>query len=204
MKDLVWVGIRKSEIEYSNFIDDSINLFGNNINSLQNQINKRINHNTKKNNDCINNFYNNEVIKQIKKNPNTKFMYYSQIYSFYSMKKLGLLDYIICLNDQNLIEFTNNKFKIKEYLKDYIPILNYFYIKGSDYNFERLSQKYGNTKFVIQAEESSGGSGTILSSENNKDDIKLNNNCTYMITKYCENNIPVNIPITENILISLI
>ena len=195
MKDLVWVGIRKSEIEYSNFIDDSINLFGNNINSLQNQINKRINHNTKKNNDCINDFYNNEVIKQIKKNPNTKFMYYSQIYSFYSMKKLGLLDYIICLNNQNLIEFTNNKFKIKEYLKDYIPILNYFYIKGGDYNFEQLSKKYGNTKFVIQTEESSGGSGTILSSENNKDDIKLNNNCTYMITKYCENNIPVNIHI---------
>ena len=97
------------------------------------------------------------------------------------MKKSGLLD----LNDQNLIEFTNNKFKIKEYLKDYIPILNYFYIKGSDYNFEKLSQKYGNTKFVIQAEESSGGFGTILSIKNNKDDIKLNNNCACMITKYC-------------------
>ncbi len=195
MKDLIWVGIRESEIKYSNFIDNSINMFGNNINSLQNQIKKRINHNNKKNYDFIDDFYNNEIIKQVKSNPNTKFMYYSQIYSFYSMKKLGLLDYIICLNNQDLIEFANNKFKIKEYLKDYIPVLKYIYINGKNYNFKQLSQKYGNVKFVIQTEDDSGGSGTIVLSENNKDDIKLDNNCTYMVTKYCENNIPVNIHI---------
>ena len=96
MKDLVWVGIRESEIKYCNFID---------------------------------NFYNNEIIKQIEKNSNVKFMYYSQIYSYDSMKKLGLLDYVICLNNQDLIEFVNNKFKIKEYLKDYISILNHVLFK---------------------------------------------------------------------------
>lgn len=68
MKDLVWVGIRKSEIKYSNYINDSINIFGNNINSLQNQFKKRINHNNEKNYDFIDDFYNNEIVKQIEKN----------------------------------------------------------------------------------------------------------------------------------------
>lgn len=195
MKDLIWVGIRKSEIKYSNFINDSINIFGNNINSLENQLKKRINHNNEKNYDFIDDFYNNEIIKQIEKNSNVRFMYYSQIYSYDSIKKLGLLDYVICLNNQELIEFANNKFKLKEYLKKYIPVLNYIYINGKDYNFKQLSQKYGNVKFVIQTEESSGGFGTMVLNENNKNDIKLDNNCTYMVTKYCENNIPVNIHI---------
>lgn len=38
MKELVWVGLRESEIKYSNFIDKSISIFGNNSNSLENQI----------------------------------------------------------------------------------------------------------------------------------------------------------------------
>lgn len=68
-------------------------------------------------------------------------MYYIQIYSYDSMKKLGLLDYVICLNNQDLIEFVNNKFKIKEYLKDYIPILNHVFIVGKDFDFERYEIK---------------------------------------------------------------
>ena len=195
MKDLIWVGIRKSEIKYSNFINDSINIFGNNINSLENQFKKRINHNNEKNYDFIDDFYNNEIIKQIEKNSNVRFMYYSQIYSYDSMKKLGLLDYVICLNNQDLIEFVNNKFQIKEYLKDYIPILNHVFIVGKDFDFESLKQKYGDCEFVIQTEEGSGGFSTIVLDENNKNDIKLDKNQTYMITKYCKNNIPVNIHI---------
>lgn len=195
MKDLVWVGIRESEIKYSDFIDNSISIFGNDSNSLQNEIKKNINHNDDKSYKLIDDFYNKEIIKQIQKNPNIKFMYYSQIYSYYSMKKLGLLNHVICFNNQDLIEFINSKFKIKEYLKDYIPILNYIYINGEDYDFEKLKQKYGDCEFVIQTEEGSGGFSTIVLNESNKDDVKLDSNQTYMVTKYCKNNIPVNIHI---------
>lgn len=195
MKNIVWVGVRESEIKYCDFINVSISLFGNNSNSLQNQIKKRINHNNEKNYALIDDFYNKEIIKQIEKNSNIKFMYYSQIYSYYSMKKLGLLNHIICLNNQDLINFVNNKFKIKEYLRNYIPILNYVYIKGKDCNFEKLRKKFGDNEFVIQTEEGSGGFSTIVLNEKNKDEIKLDNNQTFMLTKYCKNNIPINIHI---------
>lgn len=195
MNKLVWMGIRESEIKYSNFINNSINLFGSNIESLQKQTKKRINHNNEENYDWINDFYNKEVIKKIKEDPNIKFMYYSQIYSYDSMKELGLLDHIVCLNDQKLIKFINSKFKIKEFLKNYIPILDYIYVKGKNCDFRKLNQKYKENKFVIQEEEGSGGFGTIILSEKNKDNINLHDDCTYMVTKYCEGNIPVNIHI---------
>lgn len=195
MKDLIWVGIRESEIKYSNFINNNISIFGNANNSLQNKINKNINHNNEKHYSFIDDFYNKEIIKQIQKNPNVKFMYYSQIYSYYSMKELGLLDYVICLNNQELIKFVNNKFRIKKYLKNYIPILDYVFINGKNCNFDSLKQKYGDYEFIIQTEEGSGGYSTIVLNDNNKDDIKLDNNQIYMITKYCKNNIPVNIHI---------
>lgn len=195
MKDLIWVGIRESEVKYSNFIDNSICIFGNNDNFLENKIKKRINHNNEKNYTVIDDFYNKELIKQIEKNPNTKFMYYSQIYSYDNMKKSGLLDYIICLNNPNLIEFVNNKFKTKNYLKNYIPILDYIFLNGKNCNFENLKRKYENSEFVIQAENGSGGFSTIVLNEKNKEHIKLDNNKTYMVTKYCKNNIPVNMHI---------
>lgn len=198
MKDLVWVGIRESEVKYSNFINNSISIFGNNDNCLENQIKKRINHDNRKNFTLIDDFYNKEITKQVQKNPNVKFMYYSQIYSYDNMKKLGLLDYVICLNNQDLIRFMNSKFKTKEYFKDCIPVLDYFFIKGKDFDFEKIKQKYGDYEFVIQTEEGSGGLSTILLNKNNTNDIKIHSNQTYMVTRYCENSISTNI----NVLIS--
>lgn len=69
MKDLIWVGIRESEVKYSNFICYSISIFGKSSNCLENQIKKRINHNNKNNNILIDNFYNKEIIREIEKIP---------------------------------------------------------------------------------------------------------------------------------------
>lgn len=195
MKNLVWVGIRESEIKYSNFIDNSISIFGNNNNCLENQIKNRINHNDEKHYTFINDFYSKEIIKQIKENPNTKFMFYSQIYNYDNIKNLGLLNNVVCLNNQELIEFVNNKFIIKDYLKNYIPVLDYILENGINCNFPNLKKKRGYDEFVIQTEQSSGGFSTIVLNENNQNDIKFSNNTTYMVTKYCKNNIPVNIHI---------
>lgn len=122
-------------------------------------------------------------------------MYYSQIFSYDSLKELGLLDYVLCLNNQELIEFINHKFKIKEFLKDYIPVLKYILTNSTNFSFERLKQNMGNCELVLQTDISSGGFGTTVLTETNKNEINLNKNQTYMITRYCKNNIPVNIHI---------
>ena len=193
MENIVWVGLRESEIKYCDFIDNSIILFGNNSNCFRMQLNKNVNHNSKENFLLLDKFYDNMVLKTIKGNPNVKFMYYSQIYSYKSMEKLGLLDFIICLNNQELIEFINDKFKIKEFLKSYVPILDYAFFKGKDIKFTDLKEIYNYDSFVIQSKEGSGGSGTIILDKENYKDLKFNNDGIYMVTKYCKNNIPINI-----------
>ena len=200
MKDLVWVGIRESEIKYCNFIDDSIVLFGSNPHSFRIQFKKNVDHNNKENFSLLDRFYDNIVLKAVKDNPNVKFMYYSQIYSYESMKKLGLLDSVLCLNNQDLIKFINDKFKIKEFLKIHVPILDYVLFKGKDIKFTNLKESYNHDSFVIQSKEGSGGSGTIILDEENHKSLKFNNDEIYMVTKYCKNNIPINIHllISEN------
>lgn len=189
MDNLVWVGIRESEIKYSDSVNNSIGIFGDNEHSLDKQIGRRINHNDDKNGELMNGFYDREVFSQIERNPNTKFMYYSQIYSYDCMKELGLLNYVLCLNDQNLINFVNDKFKIKSFLKDYVPVLNCIFLNGKECNYNELKQKYDGEKFVAQTKSGSGGFGTVVLDGK---DIDLGNH-TYMVTKYCEGNIPINI-----------
>lgn len=195
MKDLTWIGIRESEIKYSDCFSNSISIFGDNDISLQKQIQKRINHNDYKHDKLIGTFYSKEVIRQVRKKQNVIFMCYSQIYNYNNIKRLGLLDHVLCLNDQDLVEFADSKFRAKEYLKTYIPVLDYTYIRGKDYDFEKIKQKYGSDTFVAQTEKSSGGFGTIILDEHNQSNIKLENNSIYMLTKYCKDSIPINLHI---------
>ena len=45
MENLIWIGIRESEIKYTNFIKDSITVFGKDNLSIQREFGKNINHN---------------------------------------------------------------------------------------------------------------------------------------------------------------
>lgn len=204
-RKIIWVGIRESEVKYAKpFIFKSINIYGNNNDSLTNKLNMKINHNIDKNNTIIGDFYSDKMNENIEKNPDVLFMYYNQLYSYKGLKQHNALKYVVCFNNQKLIKFTNNKFKVKKYLKRYIPILDYKIMLGENINFDNLKNKYGDYKFVIQSASGSGGFGTTVLSKNNKDDIKLSKYKKYMVTKYCKNNIPANIHILisdENIIL---
>lgn len=194
-KEIVWVGIRESEILYSDFISDSIEIFGNCEGSLRNKINKNINHNDVKNYGLMNRHYEEECEKCVLQNPNVKFMYYSQIYSYDMMMQSGMLQSgnVVCVNDQNLVLFLNNKFKIRDFLKDKVATLDYWIMRGNEVNFDELKRKLGDFDFVLQVEEGSGGDGTILLNEGNKSSVRIDEKRDYMVTRYCNDNISINI-----------
>ena len=193
---IIWVGIRESEIQYSKpFISGSINIYGNNEYSLTNKLNKILNHNLDKNNTRIGDFFRDKTIEETLKNPDTLYMYYNQLYSYKGLKKSKALKYVVCFNNQKLIEVANNKFKVKKYLRKIIPILEYRIMLGKDINFDKLKNKYKEDQFVVQTSEGSGGFGTMILNNNNKNITKLNKHQKYMITKYCNDNISTNIHI---------
>ena len=192
MNDVVWVGIRESEIENVDFINNSINIFGNNKNSLQNIYNVSINHNDYKNDKIIGEYYNNQIKNILLKDSNTKFMYYSQIYSYEDIKKGGNLDKVINLKDQKIIDFLNSKFESKAFFKEYVPVLDYEIKKGGSIDYKSYNTRFNCKRFVVQNDDSSGGFGTLLLDEQNYENLKLESNSNYMITKYCDENIPIN------------
>ena len=118
------MGIRESEIEFcKDMFKDSITIFGNTNISMQRKLNKVIDHNNVENFDMIDDFFNAEMLNIVSKEPNAKFMYYSQINSYDSIKRIGLLKNVICLNNQDLVNYISDKFKLKQDYKNIVPIL---------------------------------------------------------------------------------
>ncbi len=196
MENLYWVGIRESEIEFcKEFFTNSITIFGNTNISMQQKLNKVIDHNNVKNFELIDDFFNEEMKKLVKENPDTRFMYYSQINSYDSVKEIGLLDNVICLNNQDLINYISNKFELKKLFKNIVPILDYKILSGEYCNYDYLSKIFNTSDgaFVIQSSTGSGGSGTLVLNNKNELNLDTSKNQNYMVTRYCENNIPINI-----------
>ena len=193
MNNLIWIGIRESEVKYSNFIENSISVFGKNNLSLQRELGKNINHNKNSNQNLMNDFYNQKIIEIVKQNDKARFMCYSQIYTYQELKRLNLLDKVVCLNNQETVLFAHDKFKVKEYFNNILPILDFKIILGKDFDYAKLCKEFNTEKLVLQLADSSGGFGTILIDKNT--DFKPNKNSSYMVTKYCENNIPINVSV---------
>lgn len=196
MGNLYWVGIRESEIEFcKEFFTNSITIFGNTNISMQQKLNKVIDHNNVKNFELIDDFFNEEMKKLVKENPDTRFMYYSQINSYDSVKEIGLLDNVICLNNQDLINYISNKFELKKLFKNIVPILDYKILSGEYCNYDYLSKTFNTSDgaFIIQSSTGSGGSGTLVLNNKNELNLDTSKNQNYMVTRYCENNIPINI-----------
>ncbi len=195
MENLYWIGIRESEIKYcKDFFEESVTIFGNNNISMQKELKKVIDHNNINNFDLIDDFFNKQLKKIISSNPNAKFMYYSQIYSYDSVKKLGLLNHVICFNNQRLINYLSDKFKLKELFKGFVPILNYKFLDGNKCSYNNIKREFqkDDKSYVIQTATGSGGSGTIIINKENENEIELNKKEIFMVTEYCENNIPIN------------
>lgn len=196
MKNLYWIGIKESDIEGCNELyEGSLTILGSGKNgniSYSSNKNERINHNSDENEEEVNEWLNNNALKILADNPNAKFMFYNQEKIFEYDK--AVIENTICYNHKELINSINNKFLMREWLKNYVPILKYKYASGIEI-LSKSSLIEDNKQFVIQSQNSNGGSNTFLLNRQNlhqiKEDIKQNE--IYSVSQYCENNIPINI-----------
>lgn len=98
---------------------------------------------------------------------------------------------IVTIDNFELTEFFNNKFKTREFVKDIVPVLDYYYLNEDDLNYDFIRNKLKSDKFVIQGETGAGGDSTYLI--NNENDMKLINKCSnYCVSKYLKH-LPLNI-----------
>ena len=85
----------------------------------------------------------------------------------------------------------NDKYKIREYLKDDVPILKYKNEYGNKLNFTTLKEEFSTEQLVIQGIKGAGGENTyFITSE--EDLLKIQNkNTKYCISEY-HKHLPLN------------
>lgn len=99
----------------------------------------------------------------------------------------------VCLNDLNLLEKLNNKFKTRELLKDIVPMLKYYMVKGIDFKYNDFNKIA--PELVIQLPVGSGGSKTFFCNQANSKQVEtiLLKDELYSVSAYKKDNIPYNI-----------
>ncbi|MDT3959810.1 ATP-grasp domain-containing protein [Staphylococcus kloosii] len=95
---------------------------------------------------------------------------------------------IIKGNKQETIELLNDKFRIRKEINDILPTVDSKIVQGK-YLKEYLN--FTNEHFVVQMKDGSGGDGTYLVRFGNIDDIEINKDVFYSVSKYIRN-IPIN------------
>lgn len=196
MQDLYWIGVKESDIEGCNQLyKGSLTILGSGENgniSYSSNKNERINHNSDENEKEVNEWLNSNALKILANNPNAKFMFYNQEKIFEYDE--AVIENTICYNSKELINSINNKFLMREWLKNYVPILQYQYDSGIGI-LSKSGSMEDNKQFVVQSQNSNGGSNTFLLKKQNLHQIKenINQNEIYSISEYYENNIPINI-----------
>ena len=190
----VYVGPKEITIENTYFFDYSVTLFGDNseknisykVNNLDNVLEFEY-WNPDSNKREIKIY--NELLKTITE----PFEIMDHDYKIVSQCEIPSNAKLICKNKDELIKLFNNKTETRNLFKGIIPMLEYTYVLGSEFNYDKLSPE-GKT-LVVQHPLGSGGSKTYLCKKETEKSVKekLLENETYAISTYLEDNIPYNI-----------
>lgn len=161
-----FVGPKQTTIEYSDFFDGSITLFGNNTStntSFQNHL--AFDFWNPDNNPLEIDIYNREIAKLSQP---TEIMAHNPLL----LSRCTLPDnvYQICKNDQSILENLDDKIKTRKLMKNVVPMIDYYTIKGEDFDYQQLSSI--SDTLVVQHPIGGGGSKTLFCNQKNNQQIK--------------------------------
>lgn len=190
----IYVGPKQKTIENSTFFDYSITLFGdskdNNISYQENNLDNILAFeywNPDSNSREIKVY--DELLKKIKESCEIM----AHDYKIFSKCNIPNNYKLVCKNKDSLIEFFNNKEKTRNLFNGIVPMLDYQYIKGKNFNYIKMSKN--KEPLVVQLPFGSGGSKTFLFTKDNYENLTKNllDNEIYIVSKYIKKNIPYNI-----------
>ena len=197
----VYSGIRYSDIDETNYFDETICLFDEkydnsfkdfraNQNIMQyeftkfyatrySDLNKKTLQGKKKKKDIVANNY--------------EIMLYNQKSAYELPQKIA--KHVCCYNSQDVLNILNDKQQMRTFLASKkINIVPFIVKNGANIDYDTLKQLLNGNKFIIQSTFGGGGIGTFLADENNFAEIKekIINSSQYLISNYLENSISVN------------
>ena len=201
----VYVGPKQLNIENTYFFDYSVTLFGD---STNNNISYKINTldnvlefeywNPDSNSREISVY--NELLKTI----NEPIEIMAHDYKIVSQCNIPSNAKLICKNSDELIKLFNDKIKTRNLFKGIVPMLNYTYVLGSDFDYDKLSPD--KQTLVVQHPLGSGGSKTFICTKENSAEVKnkLIKNDIYAISTYMKENVHYNIHLLTRLNLNLL
>ena len=185
----IYVGPKQSNIEYSDFFDESITLFGNNTITNHSYESFLTFEYWNPDNKLKEITIYNRALSNIK--DTAEIMAHNPLL----VSKCNLPDNLslVCLNDLSLLEILDDKINTHNLMKNIVPMIDYTIIKGKEFDYNKLSKS--SEEIIIQHPKGSGGSKTFFCNNENHEIIKslLLPEDYYSISKYYRNNIPYNI-----------
>jgi len=185
----IYIGPKQSTIENNNFFDYSITLFGNNTETNTSYESYLTFEYWNPDNHLKEiTLYNRELLKLSEP---AEIMAHDPL--LLSQCKLPHMVKQICLNDLKLLNQLNNKFETRKLLKDIVPMLKYYMVKGSEFKYKKYSTI--SEELVLQLPIGSGGSKTFYCNQDNYEQVELSllPNELYSISTFEKENIPYNI-----------
>ena len=196
MSNIVWIGPRKSDIQYTgDFFKGSITLYGDNKdNNFAFCVTKdyRINHNNITSEQTV--FMNSQEMVALEHDADTVFMSYNPALMDECNQRVQ--NNTLCYNAQSVLEFFNSKKNFRNLAMNCVPTLHSEYVKGNKCNIEYFQTIFPEySSFIVQKEVASGGYGTYIIESDNEQKVSenLNPDEIYLVSPYYKNNIPINI-----------
>lgn len=126
--------------------------------------------------------------------PHAQFIFYNPKIAYsidYSLRQ-----YILCLNDNKLLDLLSDKIYTRYWFGHYVPALPSIIIDSPNLSFNELETNFMKSKqYVVQKNKSSGGFGTFIISESNHmlENIRDNYRELFIVSPYVKNGFSVNI-----------
>lgn len=196
MRSLYWIGKYESDIENCSIFTGAITYYGRNEGAnyafCKNDI--RINYIIS---DEFKKFVVNSIKRQLAKDINCRFMFYSQslaheIIALYPMCS----SYIIGLNPFSLIDTLNNKLYNRLWFSNILDIIPIKILAKTECYYENVKSIFPDfTRFIIQKNISSGGRGTYLLTSDSESNVlrELSTGELYVVSPYIEKSYSINI-----------
>ena len=145
--------------------------------------------------DSVNDFVRDTMLRIAHEDPNACFCFYNPGWKYDIGGFEEIDDRLFCVNRQELYDFYASKINQRARFGEAVHMLDACIISPEDCTYARFEELLGPCPdgYILQADNSSGGKGTLVIDATNRDTFKVSTApAQYILTKYRKRNIPVN------------
>ena len=196
MSKIVAIGPREQDFEYTNgLFSGSITLYGHNCDNNVSYCGSRkvrVNHNVATQDQS--DFIMEEMNRKLEEDPTIRFMSYDPNLAYDCGERI--IRRTVCLNPKSLMDRLNHKILFRQWASPFCSVFHSELLLGSECSYSKLTEHFGaRDAYVIQADLSSGGEGTIVLTAGNEESVTplIRPEEHYLASPYEQKNIPVNV-----------